>query len=84
LNFLTALDLANSNEEYFIAKMRYLHRILIHRRFEQDILVTQKAALVAVMDAALLSEAFRPNPGPDSANTVKLMNNLMQDVIALF
>lgn len=84
LNFLTGLDLVNSNEEYFIAKMRYLHRILTHRRFEQDILVTQKAALVAVMDAALHSEAFRPNRGPDSANTVKLMNNLMQDVIALF
>lgn len=88
LNFLTGLDLANSNEEYIIAKLRYLHRILTHRRFEQDILVTQKAAVVAVMDAALLSEAFRPNHhrGPDCAQstTVKLMSNLMQDVVALF
>lgn len=86
LNFLTGLDLVNSNEEYVIAKLRYLHRILTHRRFEQDILVTQKAAVVAMMDAAMTSEAFRSNHrAPDCcANTVKLMNNLMQDVVALF
>jgi len=83
-NFLIGLDLGHSNEEYCIAKLRYLHRIITHRRFEQDILVTQKAAVVALMDAMLLSEAFRPNRGPVCANSVKLMTNLMQDIVALF